>query len=395
MSDSEKRLHTKLRQLNSFITAIGTKDADPLSVKTLGKLGSSQDGHKRFDTLSDLLAGILADDHPNHPVRQTIKDFLSKLADHFRNMAHSPTTEVHSNPTFTFGGYDFHRVGDQPASAVHERITTQALDQARRALNLPIPSDDASLRHQYRHYVQGSFWNDDPENIVFSDGPTAYGDNRLQWGVIMIQKGIARERYPLLLRSHYGDLQFFHAMACTDGEQPAETLEKILGWAKFTYAVGTRPNLIDAPVSIMTGQDVGHVGRFFADSDHTVRTLFCHNIDEDFDVASVQQRAIGSLLHMIQDSFVDSHVARNGLGQIVEFHSYTHQNTIKHANQDGLLDNRIEDTPGARQAVLYSQTVLQMLFQRAEWSVVENLLRQKVFVLASDVRTASPGENYR
>jgi hypothetical protein len=395
MGDFEKRLHTKLQQLNSFITSIGTTYADPLSVETLGKLGSSQDGHKHVDTLSDLLAGILADDHPNHPVRQTIKDFLSKLVDHVRNMAHSPTAEIHSKPTFTFGGYDFHRVGDQPASAVHERITTQALDQARRVLHLPIPSDDASLRHQYRHYVQGSFWNDDPENIVFSDGPTAYGDNRLQWGVIMIQKWIARERYPLLLRSHYGDLQFFHAMACTDGEQPTETLEKILSWAKFTYAVGTRPNLIDAPMSIMTGQDVGHVGRFFADSDHTVRTLFCHNIDKDFDVSSVQQRAIGSLLHMIQDSFVDSHVARNSLWQIVEFHSYTHQDTRKHLKQDGLINNRIEDTPGAMQAVFYSQTVLQMLFQRAEWSVVESLLRPEVFVLASDVRPASPGEDYR
>jgi hypothetical protein len=104
MGNFEKRLHTKLQQLNSFITSIGTTYAEPLSVETLGKLGSSQDGHKHVDTLSDLLAGILADDHPNHPVRQTIKDFLSKLVDHVRNMAHSPTAEIHSKPTFTFGG---------------------------------------------------------------------------------------------------------------------------------------------------------------------------------------------------------------------------------------------------------------------------------------------------
>lgn len=392
MSDIEKRIHTKLQQLNSLLTTMGASDADPRSIEPLGAPVSSQEGYKHIDALSDLLAGILADDHPNHPVRQTIKAFLSEYV---RNMAQHPIANVHSKPMFKFGGYDYHRVGAQSASAVHERITVQALDQAFRALQRPIPGDGASLRAQYRHYVQGSFWNDDPENIVFSDGPTAYGDNILQWIAVMMQKGIARERYPLLLRSHYEDLQFFHAMACADGEQPAETLEKILSWAKFTYSVGTRPNLIDAPMSIMTGQDVGHVGRFFADSDHTVRTLFCHNIDEDFNVESVQQRAIGSLLHMIQDSFVESHVARNSDWQIVEFHSYTHQNTLKHANKDGLINNRIEDTPGARQAVLYSQALLQMLLQRAEWSIVENLLCTKVFALASDVRPASPGENYR
>lgn len=395
MSDLAKRLQDKLHQLKPFFASIGAKYADPLSVEALGTLGRQQDGQKHVDTLSDLLTGILAGEQPNHPVRQTIKVFLSKLADHVHNMAHVPTADLHSKPTFTFGGYGFHRVGKQPSSAVHERITTQALDQARRVLQLPIPGDDASLRQQYRHYVQGSFWNDDPENIVFSDGPTAYGNNIPQWFTTLLQKDLAKDRYPLLIRSHYGDLQFFHSMACTDGEQPTDTLAKILSWAKFTYAVGTRPELIDAPMSIMTGHDVGEVGRFFQDSEHTVRTLFCHNIAEEFDCTSVQQRAIGSLLHMIQDSFVDSHVDRNSVCQIVEFHCYTHQNQMKHAEQDGLINNNIDDTPSARQAVSCSQAVLQLLFQHAKWSAVEDLLREEVFVLASDVRPASPGESYR
>ena len=46
-----------------------------------------------------------------------------------------------------------------------------------------------------------------------------------------------RNHSPLLHRSHFGDLQFIHAMASKDGEMAEETQRNILMWAEFTWRV--------------------------------------------------------------------------------------------------------------------------------------------------------------
>jgi hypothetical protein len=44
----------------------------------------------------------------------------------------------------------------------------------------------------------------------------------------------------LLHRSHFGDLQFMHAMATKDGEPAETTRRKILMWAEFSWRTAMR-----------------------------------------------------------------------------------------------------------------------------------------------------------
>lgn len=54
------------------------------------------------------------------------------------------------------------------------------------------------------------------------------------------EKGSRMITAHLLARSHYGDLQFFHAMAPEDNLDPALTQSDILGWLEFVWKVATR-----------------------------------------------------------------------------------------------------------------------------------------------------------
>jgi hypothetical protein len=212
----------------------------------------------------------------------------------------------------------------------------------------------------------------------------------------------------LLHRVHYGDLQFLHSMASNPLETAGQTLEKVLMWAEFCYKVGTGvidPETALGEVPVAGFPDLWE-GRF---RNWTVKYLFT-----TMGSATVAKgKAVGSMLHMLQDSFCASHVERVGasrrgeeVARIKSFHAYPEQHSGRHGLADLLgegqnLQERIKATAGAQDAVNVGKNVLVYLKNGAPWVVVKSYLQTALALVEPDKQgeggpgEAGPGRQFR
>lgn len=203
----------------------------------------------------------------------------------------------------------------------------------------------------------------------------------------------------LMTRSHFGDLQFLHAMAAKDGEPAATTRERILMWGEFAWGValgetGGAQRLAEVPVAGFSN--------FFGKSGWSVQDLF--SLGNPALRKHLPDLAFGSVLHVVEDSFALGHVERRDPvageqcrasgqpkpGKIASFHSYVHQDHTLHGNYDspealaqGLLDPDVNVVTVGR--------VLKALYEEKRgWADVRNYL-DCVFELDDPAAPAGPG----
>lgn len=294
-------------------------------------------------------------------------------------------TSGHKLPKFQVEGP--WNIGDP----VHETITNLALQRA----GIVAPGTSFQDRPVWE-YIRGVIWNDDPEGLLFDHNETET-DN---WssGVEFVGKfnryqGMATDGTmfgpsdPLLARSHFGDLQCLHAMATRDGEAAHDTRHRILLWSEFFYGVAT--GHIDGAKELGT-IDLGQIELLFPNSHVSVRTLFLIGR-----VGDLRHRAMGALLHMIEDSYAKGHVQRDVRWKIQEFHSYINQDSHKHGDEDVLAAGGIDAMPGAKMAVRQCAEVLKMWKSGARWEQLRTYLEDNVFQLLPTARPASPGDEFR
>lgn len=222
---------------------------------------------------------------------------------------------------------------------VHERITRLAeICNAMRPLprRCPLPADKKAFDEvdwkasQYWHAVR---WPDDPTDQAKSAGAIKFGLNA---GLGNCRRYVEKADFAgIMCSGHYGSFQFIHAMASTADETTDTTRNLILGWAKFTFRVATgRIGTQDDYCATVRAQDpslakaLAPVDFPFCSSPGSpgwqVRSLFafrCHGLfgsgkcDPDLDHADAlaRENAIGALLHLIQDSYSQSHTGRSEL----------------------------------------------------------------------------------
>lgn len=294
---------------------------------------------------------------------------------------------AHSGALPFFGLEASLNIGDP----VHETITQQAL----REVGLIGPRVSYTAPKAWE-YTRGTFWNDDPECLLFraDDQVSNYSlRGTAQFGIAFqtIRRSL-KEQPPgldarLLARSHYGDLQFLHAMACSDGEDARTTLNWILEWAEFTYRIAQRPECAKERLCDVTA---GNLSRRFPTEQRSVAQVFGVHGE-----GRVGERALGSLLHLIQDSHAAGHTERHSDGRILEFHSYINQDSGRHAEKDKFVEGKLESTPGALNAVKACVAVLQMYKRAAPWAELLILLRDSIFELSTHARTSSAGAQFQ
>lgn len=189
-------------------------------------------------------------------------------------------------------------------------------------------------------------WPDDPVRMLDRDpsklrfGLKLYGDCAKA-----LERGPSIDRVGLLCSSHYGRLQFMHAQVLSfDAGRPRDPRALMLAWAGFAFDAATNPrframNFCDAVKTIAEPQlrvalqfsdetwchddRRGFVSKYGAWKVSTLFSLSCRNpLQEktcwlpakEEDIAALTSRAAtGALLHLIQDSFSQSHVARPAL----------------------------------------------------------------------------------
>lgn len=286
---------------------------------------------------------------------------------------------------------------------IHETMTQLSLPPA-----IAAESGEAAMWE----YARGAIWNDDPEGLLFDDrrfkwfgGPTT---TNFSSGLAFAYRFKRGERAPrsfgmsepsLIRRSHFGDLQFLHAMA-PDGQSPDRTLDDILRWAEFTadIAIGGTP-----PTTTLG--DIPLLARRFIPEQlaATVNELFLiRGPIASLPWVDVRKRAAGSLLHMVQDSHAAGHTTRNGDDEIVEFHAYGQQDHRRHARADRLpagrgstpLSTSVAEHPAARAAVAAGSEVLAALHTGQTWQAGVGAVVRRIFRLAGNARVAGPGEEF-
>ena len=274
---------------------------------------------------------------------------------------------------------------------VHELITQTALRAAGVVEDTVEYGDRAAWE-----FVRGVIWNDDPEGMLFDDNETEVDD----WsdGVKFLRyfnsfKKAAGEGAvfgpgsALLARSHFGDLQCLHAMAARDGEEPEATKKSVMEWAEFLYLVANGTVNEEMPLGSVTR---GRMFEWFPGGAQTVRKLFLVGSR-----GNVRQRAMGALLHVVQDSFARGHVERNADWEIVEFHSYVNQDHDKHKEGDMMASGGLAAMPNAMRAAEVCERILLHWKRGRAWSSLKPYMEEKAFKLAADARAAGPGEEFR
>ncbi len=205
-------------------------------------------------------------------------------------------------------------------------------------------------------------------------------------------------RAALVLRVHYGDLQFVHAMASRDGEPAKTTQQNIMMWAEFTWKVATG----EYKLGTRLASTVPGMEKLFS-SGWSVQQLF--TLGDPTYRSQIKDVAFGSLLHLLADSFSLAHVKRlestgdvcKGMtdeylepGRIANFHSYAGQDHARHKDADthDALDVHLA-TVGPN-VVQVGKQLLDFYRQGKSWQEVSPFM-QCIFTLDEGATDADAG----
>ena len=292
--------------------------------------------------------------------------------------------------------------------AVHEEITNRILGCNAEDCGNP----DLFMKPAL---IAGVRWNDDPPFRLKStvsdykkctNKTITFITDAVCWArIFFYTEGFVKGRvYPtefspesLMQRSHFGDLQFLHAMASSYEETAGVTQGKIMMWAEFTWRVAMKEYPFSTKLTDITitgfkeafGKTGGSIQDLFARSNLPLQNL-------------VDEVAFGSLLHMIQDSFSRSHVLRGETqmgdacstgepkpGIIEEFYSYKDQNHKEHSKLDsrkGLKEHKLENP----NVIDVGRNLYKYYINKQSWETVKPFL-DCIFTIEDATRKATAG----
>lgn len=331
---------------------------------------------------------------------------------------------------------------------VHETITLLAYDYYETPDNstggaAKTSADVLKKSGILRDLVIGAEWNDDPDSLLRqSITKSIYWYSLFENAELQATckkdknvskcKNVELTNDPMMLyRSHFGDLQFIHSMASSSDEPAYVTKRKIMVWAKFNYSIFVSSSSIEnkiiggsedsmfADVAALLNKPGWTVGALFdpAPSGKWVASInplkFGRYVSFDkprlqktYEKAnnskiSIRYVALGSLLHIIQDSYSDSHTERaNGCnpiarskGEILSFRNYADQAADVHGLADVhpiWLENGVLTKNNALWA---SAKIIQFAFKKVPWDEgVEKFLDTEVFPLSNPEMLPQPGD---
>lgn len=297
----------------------------------------------------------------------------------------------------------------RPKDNIHEAMTVLAERCQRAAANVdridcrPLYPLLAGLRgvasgREYQSLNLSTHWPDDPTRMLTA-GPSA-ARFVLEAGLLCQRRrgeadrrgaAFSLARSGLLCASHAGRLQFFHAMASAPLSQESadQTRQRSLDWAVFAYSVATgriaagqdyctavrtsggtvADALAPADFAYCADRSTGRnrvipawkVATFFSLQCRgllrSIESLECPIITAGGPGALARRNAAGAVLHVIQDSYSQSHAVRgpapgSGGARVVcalptAFHYYNDQDSGDHSKADELPRLGTDCAPGA------------------------------------------------
>jgi hypothetical protein len=245
---------------------------------------------------------------------------------------------------------------------------------------------------KYRLLIKTVRWPDDPTRQVYEESDTAvkFAGTMKATCKLRISNSDDNEidlaADGLLCAGHYGRFQFIHSMAISDNIRAEDTYNKIIDWSKFAYLFSLEeighsekyceywsknaeyPHIKNAfqvqgvkSRNWCNERDIKFFDKFknpklwFSDQKKypawTLRTLFSHHCDSPWgsgdctviqDKEEINLSALGSIIHLVQDSYSLSHTNRGKTdlstetrcSNVQHFYSYSSQDTKKHSTAD-------------------------------------------------------------
>jgi len=274
--------------------------------------------------------------------------------------------------------------------------------------------------------IDGARWNDNPPFMVKPDFLLPNGEpikstcvnetiklprkSDCWLDIFRASSGMAQRRFftnrngVILNRSHFGDMQFLHSMASRVGDRAQDTKLSILIWAEFAYKVASG----SIPAHAML-RDVLVNGftRFFPNQEATVENLFLMG-DETYRGNQLKDFAFGTLLHIVQDSFSESHVSRDlstqgtfcscpytdrSPAKIEKFLVYSSQDPAEHKDEDtyeALINDAAKYSPNL---IDVGKILTEFYKQNSNWDVVKKYLDECVFAI-KDIDAEADAGNF-
>lgn len=313
--------------------------------------------------------------------------------------------ERYKSNVATWGVYNF-------THSVHEEITQLIFG----CDTSPDACADPEIEFAPATVIAGVRWNDDPP---FRVATTAIPECRTDQTIRVVTQPTCwyqlfrhaekrahttyfdgnSKRWNTMYRSHFGDLQFLHAMASRDGEPAGITRDRVLMWAEFAWSVAIGS---EKGNTLLKDVKVKGFSAFFPRSGQNVLDLY--TLGNQGLRRRLDDVAFGSLLHVVQDSFAFGHAERENPvpgavcsgtnlpqpGMIRAFRSYSNQDHKKHGAHDAraAFQNSTQVSPNA---VDVGKVLLAMYEDKKPWSEVEPYLNC-VFTVQDEKIGASPGE---
>lgn len=287
------------------------------------------------------------------------------------------------------------------------------------------PWKNQRIWHRTDAIVYGSWWNDDPlmywwgqgNDIIMGGEKFAQVFGKNVRGFYSGDPKNCKNKIPpaefLPRLSHFGRLQHLHFMTdiidkckpadmtnlerCTlAGDRLGDTITKVMDWMKFAYGVAVGGLL---PESQLTRDQESELGlpsiaaNLCIKPENTkIRSLFARTGLKTEDRNNrTPDIALGSMFHIIQDSFSPAHTCRiektvNGETYAVlhDVYNYREQDETDHRKKDAIPDWLIhyaKDTQHVyvNDPIAVGAWLLDAVDQRKEWGEVEAHLKDTVF----------------
>jgi hypothetical protein len=210
----------------------------------------------------------------------------------------------------------------------------------------------------------------------------------------------------VLYRSHFGDMQFLHSMASSEQERAGETKQKIMAWAEFMYKVALGEVSRGTSIKKTGIRDIDSLFTYRYD---TIQTLFVSDAPREYKAdENLHLFAMGVMIHMVSDSFSDSHVEReeqrgqeckhvsgkHNPGWVRGFHVYTLQDSSAHSDAESDYALAYQLNYPETNVVDVGQTIMEYYSRKAPWEELKVYL-DCVYDLADPNATAGPGSDYQ
>ncbi|RYO30899.1 hypothetical protein AA0113_g5971 [Alternaria arborescens] len=273
---------------------------------------------------------------------------------------------------------------------VHETMTIAALIASKFPMSEGTTYKNAPK--EIKEFVRGSVWNDDPGCLLFekdthdnyrlSDGTKWFkeyesAEGGLLGGFVGWITGTPRQT--ITGRSHFGDLQFLHAMAAQEREEPQETKEKIMMWLEIMYKLSVGDQGIHENMRL-DQIDVSSSSRY------QLRMFF----KEDTSPSGGETLLPLKMKPGVADRWGKIENFHTYRGQSSDHGHYDHSNVqVEEWGNLGDLD-KFNGMIGVRDGIDACITLANYWHDRVAWeNGVETWLRDTVFALAEDVTRAN------